>query len=89
MRSSRIAIPKLPKVHSARRSTLYFNHCPRAGRKVGPSHAGLQQNDNTLGDINQKGNSICLEFPWFFFPLLISCLLSFLLLQKERRAEAK
>lgn len=67
MRSSRIAIPKLPKVHSAHRNTLYFNHCPRPGRKVGPSHAGLQQNDNTLGDVNQKGNLIRFEFPCFFF----------------------
>ena len=72
-------------MHSAYRSTLSFSHCPKAGRKVGPSHVGLQQNANTLGDVNQKGNLICLEFPCFLY-VLISCLLCFLPLQEERRA---
>lgn len=44
----------------------------------------IQQNNNTLGDVNQRVNLICLEFHWLcFFSVLISCFLSFLPKKQE------
>lgn len=75
MRNSRTSVPSFPKVQSAHKSTFYFSNGPGAH---------IQQNNNTLGDVNQRVNLICLEFHWLcFFSVLISCFLSFLPKKQE------